>query len=467
MTRRMMTPMAMGAAALVIGGLLPSVPATQAAPPQEPAQERGPARVEPPVPIPPPDEASDPDFNIKDYVFTTDQAIQFFETRVKKNSADFTSLGYLAAFYERKAKEVGDLAYFAKAEEALRKSLELFPGAPRTEANLAAVLCSQHKFAEALRIARKLHEQNPRDTDALATMGDALLEMGQYPEAEETFQKLYRLAPIPQVIARLANLAELKGDTDEALRLMRDAAEATRKTKDPKAVAWYLARQGDIVFNAGRISEAEQSYQSVPQGTDAYHDATFGLGRVRAAQGRYDEAIALGEKAVAIGPDPHMLAALGDLYLKTGQEAKAEAVFDRLERVTQGHAAYLRERSLFYANHDRKLPEALALAEEDLVQRKDVYGYDALAWALSKNDRPEEAAHAIKEAMKLGTQDAKLFYHAGMIYRRLGDAAKAREYLERALARNPHFSLLQGEEARRILADRVGDPESPADSKEK
>ena len=469
MNRRTIIVTRLGALAFAVGSLLGPLPPARdarAVPPQEPDKAHVPLEAKRPDPIPPPDVTPDPDFDLKQFTFTTDQAIQLFEARVQKDPHDASGFKNLGEFYERRAKQTGDLAAYEKAEAALRRSLELSPESPRTAAALAAVLCSRHKFAEALPIARKLTRQNPGDIDALATVGDALLEMGQYPEAETALQDLYRRAPVPQVIARLANLAELKGEADEALRLMQRAAEAVRKQGDPRAASWYLARQGDIALGAGRIDEAESYFQAVPPGTDAYHDATFGLSRVRAARGRLDEAIALGEKAVAIGPDPHMLAALGDLYLAAGQAAKGEALFDRLERVTQGHAEYLRERSLFYANHDRKLPEALALARTDLDQRKDVYGYDALAWALLKNDQPEEAARAIAEALKLGTEDAKLFYHAGMIYRRLGDRAKAKQYLERALALNPHFSPLQAEEAHRVLADGAGDAGSAPASRE-
>ena len=35
---------------------------------------------------------------------------------------------------------------------------------------------------------------------------------------------------------------------------------------------------------------------------------------------------------------------LGDLYLRAGQKAKAESLFDRFEKITAGRAEYLRER---------------------------------------------------------------------------------------------------------------------------
>jgi len=410
-------------------------------------------RVEPPqASIPAPPDSRNARAGINQYVFTTDQAIQLFESKVAKNPDDFMSHRYLGRLYERKAKESGAISHYEKAEAALKRSLQLLPDAPRTEADLAAILCARHKFAEALALARKINRQNPRDIDALATLSDALLELGQYAEAEGSLRRLHELSPIPPVIARVAAFSELKGDTEEAIKLMQRAADLAEKSGGAEAAAWYRGRLGDFAYNAGRLDVATRHYKSVPQGVDAYHDSTFGLARVKAARKQYQEAVELGRKAVEIGPDAHMLAALGDFYIKLGQPERAEPLFAQVERQTSGKPEYLRERSLFLSDHDRNLSEALVLAELDLAQRKDVFGYDALAWALYKNGRSEDAERAIIEALKLGTRDARMFFHAGMIYQRLGNAEKARDYLQRALAQNPQFSPLHADHARQALA---------------
>lgn len=76
-----------------------------------------------------------------------------------------------------------------------------------------------------------------------------------------------------------------------------------------------------------------------------------------------------------------------------------------------------------------------------------------LAWALYKNGRAREAQAAMTEALRLGTPDARLFFHAGMIHRALGEADRAREALARALALNPHFHVLQAGVAARALGE--------------
>jgi tetratricopeptide (TPR) repeat protein len=172
---------------------------------------------------------------------------------------------------------------------------------------------------------------------------------------------------------------------------------------------------------------------------------------VRAAQGKTGEAIDLYKKAATIGSDPLVVIPLGDLYLQTDQPFLAEVAHRTLEKAARGQSAYDRDLALYYADHDKNLPEAVELAKQDLKVRQDIYAHDTLAWALCKSQRYEEAAKAMTEALKLGTQDASLFYHAGLIYQGLGDRTKARTYLEKALALNPHFSILQAERARKAL----------------
>jgi tetratricopeptide (TPR) repeat protein len=109
---------------------------------------------------------------------------------------------------------------------------------------------------------------------------------------------------------------------------------------------------------------------------------------------------------------------------------------------------------MFEANHNRKLDESLKLASTELAVRKDIYGYDAEAWALYKNGRYQEAALDMDRAMKLGTREALLYYHAGMIAEAMGEYPRAKDMLTRALSINPHFDLLQARVAHMTLDKR-------------
>jgi tetratricopeptide (TPR) repeat protein len=98
-----------------------------------------------------------------------------------------------------------------------------------------------------------------------------------------------------------------------------------------------------------------------------------------------------------------------------------------------------------------RLDDALAAAEREISARKDIYTYDVLAWCLYKKGRFDEAKTAIDEALRLGTRDARLLYHAGMIALSTGDNQKGADYLKQALAINPSFDILQAEVAKEKL----------------
>ena len=105
---------------------------------------------------------------------------------------------------------------------------------------------------------------------------------------------------------------------------------------------------------------------------------------------------------------------------------------------------------MFLCDHDLDLPLALEMMRADFETRKDIAARDALAWALFKNGKAEEAAEHMKEAVKLGTQDARMFYHGALILEKLGHKERAREYLDKALDLNPYFSLIHVESAKAL-----------------
>jgi tetratricopeptide (TPR) repeat protein len=382
--------------------------------------------------------------------------IRFFQERLERNRDDFLSLTLLGQLYLQQARTTGDIASYGRAEAALLEALEILPGYPAAEAALASARYAQHDFIGALELGQELYQANPRMTGLLATIGDAQLSLGRYEQAAATYQQLHARTSSPSLLARLAHQAELHGDPDEALKFMQRAAgEALFNNVAKEEMAWYLIRLGDLHFNAGQIDSAEEHYQAALRIYPDYYLALAGLGKARAAQGRRETAIRLYERAIAIIPQPDFLAALGDLYAIMGRPDEAERQYETVEFIGKLDALnkviYNRQMAMFYANHDRTLDEALALATRELQVRKDVYGYDAQAWALYKNGRYQEAAAAIRQAMSLGTRDAMLYYHAGMIYTGLGDDLRAQAMLTEALSINSHFDLLQSRVAQETL----------------
>jgi tetratricopeptide (TPR) repeat protein len=390
----------------------------------------------------------------------TDQLIRFYQARIVRDPDDFLSHNKLGIAYVQKARDTGDVAYYDLADKALRRSLALVPRGPAAGAAtawLAAVELARHQFRDALATAERAIALDPGDLYPYALIGDASVELGEYDRAAQAYAKLSALSGPLHPHSRLADLKFLTGDPQGAIAHARRAVAAAPSGAAAENIAWTHAHLGELLFRVGDLAGAEKAYEDALARYRGYHRAVAGLAGVRAAQTRYADAIALYRKALDVVPLPEYAAALGDVYTKTGRTSEARQQYDLVEFIGRLNALnrtiYNRELALFYADHDMKPREALELAERELQARRDVYTYDVLAWALHRNGRGREAAAAMAKALRLGTRDARLYFHAGMIHRALGDDERARDSLARALAINPRFHPLQADVAARVLAD--------------
>jgi tetratricopeptide (TPR) repeat protein len=396
---------------------------------------------------------------------TAEHTIRFLEDRVQRDPEDFIAHNKLAGYYLQLVRETSDLTYLNLAARAARASLATLPPEQNTGGltALAQVEFTSHEFAAARDHAQRLTELDPGKAYAYQFLGDALLELGDYDKAKEAFGEMVRLGGIHgltrvAIEQRMARLAALRGDMATARQRFLAALKLALELPAPprETVAWCRWQLGETAFATGDYAAAEQHYRDALTTFPGYVRAMASLGQVLAARGDPAGAIQQYESAVRVLPDLAFVAALGDLYRLTGREKDAAAQYALVETIAKVSAAsgglFNRQQVLFYADHDIKPEEAYENATQEYAVRRDIYGADAVAWTALKAGRLAEAQGAIKEALRLGTADAKLFYHAGMIARAAGDKASARQFLTRALTLSPQFDPLQASIARRVLA---------------
>jgi tetratricopeptide (TPR) repeat protein len=233
----------------------------------------------------------------------------------------------------------------------------------------------------------------------------------------------------------------LAGDMPGAIEIMQRAIAAG--SPSPENSAWCLVELGHLYMKSGKSTEAEKAYQAAVKVFPGYHPGYAGLGKAQTIQGKTVEAIANYERAQASTPMPDYAAALYDLYIAAGNKKKAQEqrdlidLYDRLN-LSNGEKVN-RNLAMIYADHNWRPERALELAKAELNVRKDVYTYDALAWALYRNKQYDEAKAAISEALKLGTPEPMFFYHAQQIAVATREDQKAAEYSDTVKKVNPEF----------------------------
>lgn len=373
---------------------------------------------------------------------------------LRERPDDVESLRTLGFAYQQRYRESADPTYLSRAAGAFRRTLRLRPDDAAATAGLAGVALSRHDFRRALELAREAQRLAPQSASPYAAIGDALVELGRYDEAFAAFDRMSALRPSLTSYARVAYARELLGRPRDALEAMTLALDASGGRREP--AAWTLVELGKLRFGTGEPVQARSLFRAALAAQPGYVYALDWLARLEAASGRYGRAVALAQQAVDAVPLPQFVATLADIHRAAGNLAAAReqyALIGAIERLLRASGVNSDlEIALFRADHGIRPAETVALARRARAGRPSIYGDDVLAWALARDGRCREALPYSKRSLRLGTKDASLYFHRGMIERCLGRDAEAGRWFARALETNPSFSLIWADTARRYAS---------------
>ena len=349
-----------------------------------------------------------------------DQDMIFFQRRIERDPTGALDLIRLGSLYLQRFSESGEEADLVSAEAAARRSLA--NRAQRNEAAwrlLTAALIGQHRFVEARTAAEALLTLDPENAGFRATLGEVLLELGEYEPADSLFRPLLPRRYEAALTPRYARWLELRGKVGEARRLLEAARDDAFQHADAipvQQLAWYELRLGELALRYGATAEARRR---LDRGLTLVPDdwrLLAARARLALATRNFNLAVALGDSSLARHLDPATLAAVGDAWLARGDTTVAEDYYRAMEAATRApRGGFHRAWYLALLDHGRRIPEILAAVQTDLETRKDVYGYDLLAWALFKSGRTAEASQAMAAALAWGSEDPQLLAHAAAI----------------------------------------------------
>lgn len=327
-----------------------------------------------------------------------------------------------------KARISSDPGYYKLAEQCANALEQKTPGVADAELLRGHIYHALHRFHDAEMVARKLTQQREFVFD-YALLGDALMEQGKLAPAIDAYQKMVNLKPCLQTYSRVAYMRWLKGEVPGAVQASLLAVSGG-SPNEPEPVAWAYTRLAFYELQSGEPDVALRSTELANQFVPGYAAALLQRGRVLLAMGKTPEALEAFRAAAKKSPLPEYLWTLADALRGAGKTAEAQTV--EKELLATGQANDPRTFSLFLASRGEKLDLALRLAQEELINRQDIFTRDALAWAqLAKGDVADAAKNS-QLALAEGTQDARLFYHAAVIASAAGKPEESRKYFSQA-----------------------------------
>lgn len=383
----------------------------------------------------------------------TAQRIAALEAAVATDSENGDALLELGVALLQRVRETADPSIYPRAQEAFDRAHAVGPDDPLPLIGLGTLALARHEFADALELGREALALGTGLPTAQGVVVDALVELGRYDEAVAAAQKMVDLRPDLASYARVSYIRELYGDLPGALDAMRRAVQAGGVASENNA--YVIVLYGNLAVLSGHPDEAAQAYAAALQAYPNFPAALAGQGRLAAAAGDLSTAIARFGRAADIVPLPEYVIALGEAREASG-DAKGAADSYALARVetalfkANGVVVDL-ELALFEADHGDPAA-ALELAKAAYAERPTIKAADALAWAFLKNGRTGEARERSAEALRLGTRDPILLYHAGAIAAAAGDTKTAMRDLKAALRLDPGFSPTGAQAARDLLA---------------
>ena len=366
---------------------------------------------------------------------------------------DWRAWATLGTAHLERGRVTGDPTSFARAEQAVRRSLALHP-AENGEALVArgALANARHDFAAARADALAAIRFNAYDADAYAVLVDAETQLGRPAAATAAVQRLLDLRPGLSAYARASYDLEQRGRAVQAAALMRRALDTA---VDPADVAFCRLQLGDLAWHAGDLIGAGREYAAGLAADPSSAGLQRGRARVAAATGRLDSALADYADLTSRAPLPGYLLEHAELLRSAGRDAQATA---QLELATAAHGVFSANggtdglTSAALAMAAGRPAEAVRAARAEWQRRQHADVADTLGWALHLAGEHAEAVGYARRAVGSGATYPAYAYHLGMIELALGHPMAAREQLTAALAGNPQFSPVDVPLARGALA---------------
>jgi tetratricopeptide (TPR) repeat protein len=375
---------------------------------------------------------------------TSDAAatITALEARVHDMASPF-DYAELADLYFRKAQVEGDPADYKTAETMARRSLAILASPNPAIMTLAKLADVRHDFREAIDLA---HQHRGRSAGAQIIIATAHLALGELAAAGEAAQAALAIKPDSAGYLMRALVMQAQGRDAEAAF---DFASAARLEEpgDLQGSARLRALWGRFLLRRGELAGAEMLFDEALRimpgfalGLSYRGELALRTGHARDAARWFEQAFVASRQVRYLIDQARAQELAGDLAGADALRAQVEAIVrGELGEGGLGHRLDLAE-VLVDRGRAAELPEAVALAREEVSRRGSFEARFQLARALARIGARDEAAREVQAALASGAHEAQLYELAAQLEAQRGNAAAAALYTRQADRLDPGSS---------------------------
>jgi len=290
-----------------------------------------------------------------------------------------------------------------------------------------SILLANKKFKDVLAVIETIERLNPKVGFAYTV--NTYIAMGEPAKALEKVRAEIRKntadlglrAELTRIHLRMGNRAEAEENARDIIR------------KDPESAVGYLALA--LVYQ--NSNEVDKGIEVLRSASKVKNPAlTVMLGNLYADKKNYSAALEQYHKAETgkAGSDL-VLFKKGSLLHAMGRKKEAEAEYQKVLRLSPNHAMALNNLAYLYLEENRSLPQALRYATRAfMLAPQDDAIRDTLGYVLLKSGRIDQGMKMLKKASESSPKNPSILYHLALAYKANGDASKAMENLQKALA---------------------------------
>jgi len=328
----------------------------------------------------------------------------------------------------------------AQAASEMREATRATPDDDALRLGFAKMLIQMERFGEARAQFRRLLKERPENPELLYTLGLLDLQERHYANAGKYFQRLNDSGRrIHEARYYLGRVAQERKQFDEAVEWYGQVSRGPFWIDAQVRTAAIFGQRGELEEGRDYLSQARLAEREAVNVVQLY----LAEGQLLSEAGRYQAGINLFGEALAEHPrNSDLLYARALMAEQIGRIYRLEADLRTILDADPNNATALNALGFTLVDHNERVPEALGYIERAFAARpNDPAVIDSMGWAHFRLGEYARAEQYLHRAFKL-LPDSEIAGHLSEVLWTRGQKNEARSVLRDALAKEPEHEYL-------------------------